>query len=190
MRVISGKAKGHKLKRVPGDSTRPVTDRVKENLFNILGDWVIGTSWLDLFAGTGQVGIEALSRGAEHAVFVDSSRAAIRTIKANLEHTQLSPYASVLHRDAFTILNGGISTPYDVVYVAPPQYKGIWTEALNIVDRLCRTILKSEGLAIVQIDPAEYVELELHNLRIGDRRKYGKTLPCFYETVENYSTSN
>ncbi len=71
MRVISGKARGHRLKRVPGDSTRPITDRVKENLFNILGDWVIGTNWLDLFAGTGQVGIEAISRGAKHAIFVD-----------------------------------------------------------------------------------------------------------------------
>ncbi|HET6445745.1 MAG TPA: 16S rRNA (guanine(966)-N(2))-methyltransferase RsmD [candidate division Zixibacteria bacterium] len=190
MRVISGKAKGHKLRRVPGDSTRPVTDRVKENLFNILGDWVIGTSWLDLFAGTGQVGIEALSRGAEHAVFVDSSRAAIRTIKTNLEHTQLSPNASVLHRNAFTILNGGISTPFDVVYVAPPQYKGIWIETLNIIDGIQQTILESEGLVIVQIDPAEYVDLELQNLSLGDRRKYGKTLLCFYETIEDYSTSS
>ena len=75
-RVISGKAKGKRLKLVPGDTTRPIMDRVKESLFNILGD-IGGTRWLDLFAGTGQVGIEALSRGAAAVVFVDKARAAI-----------------------------------------------------------------------------------------------------------------
>jgi 16S rRNA (guanine(966)-N(2))-methyltransferase RsmD len=81
MRVIGGKAKGRRLKRVPGDTTRPVMDRVKESLFNILGD-VSGERWLDLFAGTGQVGIEALSRGAAEVVFVDKVRPAILTIQA------------------------------------------------------------------------------------------------------------
>lgn len=190
MRVISGKAKGHRLKRVPGDSTRPVTDRVKENLFNILGNWVIGTSWLDLFAGTGQVGIEALSRGADYAVFVDSSREAIRTIRANLDHTRLTARASIIHRDAFTFLKRTPSTPYDAVYVAPPQYKDIWITALNTLDEYQRTILGLEGLVIVQIDPAEYEDLELQNLRLDDKRKYGKTLLCFYEIIANYSTSS
>ncbi|HNS38872.1 MAG TPA: RsmD family RNA methyltransferase, partial [Promineifilum sp.] len=87
-RVISGKAKGRRLKLVPGDTTRPIMDRVKESLFNILGD-IQGTRWLDLYAGTGQVGIEALSRGAAAVVFIDKARAAIQTIRDNLNHTQL-----------------------------------------------------------------------------------------------------
>src|SRR6056300_1621168 len=99
MRVISGSAKGRKLKRVPGDSTRPIMDRVKENLFNILGDFVQGSRWLDLFAGTGQVGIEALSRQASEVVFVDNVYAAIKTIKDNLRHTELAAGAKVLKID-------------------------------------------------------------------------------------------
>ena len=86
-RVISGTAKGRRLKLVPGDTTRPIMDRVKESLFNILGD-VQGMRWLDLYAGTGQVGIEALSRGAAEVVFVDKARADVRTDRDNLTHTQ------------------------------------------------------------------------------------------------------
>src|SRR5690554_4492856 len=104
MRVISGKAKGRKLKLVPGETTRPMMDRVKENLFNILGHGVVGTRWLDMFAGTGQVGIEALSRGASSVVFLDTARPAIRTIHDNLQHTGLSQGAEVLMVDAFGYL--------------------------------------------------------------------------------------
>ena len=89
MRVISGRAKGSRLKKVPGDTTRPIMDRVKESLFNILGNDVRDARWLDLFAGTGQVGIEALSRGASEVVFVDKVRPAILTIQDNLKHTRL-----------------------------------------------------------------------------------------------------
>ena len=96
-RVIAGKAKGRRLKLVPGDTTRPIMDRVKESLFNILGD-VAGTHWLDLFAGTGQVGIEALSRGAATVVFIDSARAAVQTVRDNLATTRLGEGATVLHR--------------------------------------------------------------------------------------------
>ena len=92
-RVISGKARGKRLKLVPGDTTRPIMDRVKENLFNILGV-VNGTRWLDLFAGTGQVGIEALSRGAAEVIFIDKARAAIQTIRDNLAHTRLEDGAN------------------------------------------------------------------------------------------------
>ncbi len=95
MRVITGKAKGRKLQSVPGDSTRPITDRAKEALFSILGDWIVDTHVLDLFGGTGGVGIECLSRGAEHVVFVDQNRNAIETINANLKHTRLEDQATV-----------------------------------------------------------------------------------------------
>jgi 16S rRNA (guanine966-N2)-methyltransferase len=91
-RVISGKARGKRLKLVPGDTTRPIMDRVKESLFNILGV-VSGTRWLDLFAGTGQVGIEALSRGAAAVVFVDSGRAAVQTVRDNLAFTRLDEWS-------------------------------------------------------------------------------------------------
>lgn len=188
MRVIAGRAKGHRLKMVPGDSTRPITDRVKENLFNILGDWVIGTRWLDLFAGTGQVGIEALSRGAEQVVFVDSAKSAIRTVWDNLRWTRLVDEAIVVHRDAFSYLRGGTIRPSDVVYVAPPQYQELWKEVLMVVARKPERYISKGGVVIVQIDPAEYEELGQESLELTDRRTYGRTMLCFYEVKDDHSS--
>jgi 16S rRNA (guanine966-N2)-methyltransferase len=183
MRVIGGSAKGRKLRMVPGDSTRPIMDRVKESLFNILGHDVVDARWLDLFAGTGQVGIEALSRGASSVVFVDSARPAIRTIKANLEHTGLEA-AQVLHMDAFTYLRHFSDEPFNLIYVAPPQYQDIWRQVMLLLDEQPAVYLVQTGIVVAQIDPREYRELELARLRIYDRRRYGSTLLCFYEQCE------
>lgn len=185
MRVISGKAKGRKLKRVPGDTTRPIMDRVKENLFNILGSFVPGTRWLDLFAGTGQVGIEALSRDAAEVVFVDNVSVAVRTIQDNLRHTRLADHARVLKMDAFRYLDAPADAPFDLIYVAPPQYKEIWQEVLKIVDQRPLDYLTAGGLVVVQIDPIEYRELNLAHLAETDQRRYGSTLLCFYEFPVN-----
>src|SRR2546430_635565 len=99
MRVIAGTAKGRQLKLVPGEGTRPIMDRVKEALFNILGDSIDGATFLDLFAGTGSVGIEALSRGAEYAVFVENGRLAVKTIAENLKMTRLEDQARIVRQD-------------------------------------------------------------------------------------------
>ena len=184
MRVISGKAKGRKLKKVPGESTRPIMDRVKENLFNILGNFVPGSRWLDLFAGTGQVGIEALSRGASEVVFVDSVRAAVRTINENLEHTGLAAGASVFQMDAFRYLRTADFAPFDLIFVAPPQYKGLWAKVLEAIDeRPSRYLSAPDGIVVVQIDPREFRELTLQNLALYDQRRYGNTQLCFYQRV-------
>jgi 16S rRNA (guanine966-N2)-methyltransferase len=181
MRIIGGKARGRKLKRVPGDSTRPIMDRVKENLFNILGDFVPGSRWLDLFAGTGQVGIEALSRGADHVVFVDKVTPAIKTVKSNLHLTGLEDGATVLQRDAYRYLEDPLGAPFDLIYIAPPQYKGMWAEILTALDKEPQRYLQAEGLAVVQIDPKEEEPLALTNLVLEDKRRYGSTLLLFYE---------
>ena len=181
MRVISGRAKGRRLKKVPGDTTRPIMDRVKENLFNILGHTVAGTRWLDLFAGTGQVGIEALSRGAAEVVFVDSARPAIRTIQENLRLTRLLEGAQVVPSDAFIYLARPPDTPFDVIYVAPPQYREIWIEVMWVLDKEPATYLSAGGIVVVQIDPKEYRQLELTHLALADQRRYGNTQLCFYE---------
>lgn len=118
LRVIGGEAKGLRLKTVPGDTTRPITDLVKEALFNILGDEVLGAHVLDLFAGTGAVGIEALSRGAESALFLDKSREAVRTIQDNLRTTRLDKKARVLHQDAFFFLSLPPTQAYEMIYIA------------------------------------------------------------------------
>ncbi|MBX3059098.1 MAG: 16S rRNA (guanine(966)-N(2))-methyltransferase RsmD [Anaerolineae bacterium] len=186
MRVIGGKAKGRKLKRVPGDSTRPIMDRVKESLFNILGD-VSGQRWLDLFAGTGQVGIEALSRGAAEVVFVDKMRPAILTIQENLRQTQLTTGAEVRQMDAFVYLQQPPTRPFDLIYIAPPQYKGIWLEALKMVDARPLAFLNPHGLVVVQIDPKERQPVALSSLHLADERRYGNTLLCFYEIGDSFN---
>lgn len=179
-RVVSGKARGIRLKLVPGDTTRPIMDRVKESLFNILGPQH-GTRWLDLFAGTGQVGIEALSRGAAAAVFVDNARAAVQTVRENLAATRLTEGGRVVSSDAFQFLRETSEPPFDVVFIAPPQYREIWEAALTIVDAAADRYLTPEGQVVVQIDPREFRELPLQALILRDKRKYGNTLLCFYE---------
>ena len=182
LRVISGKAKGRKLKLVPGDSTRPVMDKVKESLFNILGESVFDSRWLDLFAGTGSVGIEALSRGAAFCLFLDMNRAAIRTVHENLEITSLGADADVHRTDAFTFLSNDPAPgeAFDVIYVAPPQYKGMWRRALELID-VRPGWLYPDAITIVQIDPDEFEEVGLSSLRLIDQRRYGRTMLCFYE---------
>ena len=181
MRVISGQAKGVRLKRVSGDTTRPIMDRVKESLFNILGN-INNTRWLDLFAGTGQVGIEALSRGASEVVFTDTARAAVQTIQTNLRLTKLADGAEVIGIDAFRYLDKFNGRLFDIIYVAPPQYKGMWLDVLRVVDKRPFTYLTPHGFIIVQIDPKEYQDVALTNLWLEDSRTYGNTQLCFYQT--------
>jgi 16S rRNA (guanine966-N2)-methyltransferase len=184
MRVISGSARGKQLKMVPGDTTRPILDRAKESLFSILHPLIPGTRWLDLFAGTGQVGIEALSRGAAEVVFVDSARPAIRTIHENLQATKLADNALIQQGDAFAYLQRVVAqnlAPFDVIYIAPPQYKKLWVDALKLVDEHAAACLTPGGLVVVQIDPQEADVIPTQQLRLDDERRYGRTLFYFYE---------
>ena len=181
MRVISGSAKGIQLQAVPGSGTRPISDRVKEAVFNILGDSIVESRVLDLFAGTGSVGIEALSRGAEKAVFVEKHSKAIATIRANLRRTAVQAEARVVRADVFKFL-AGTPQPFDLIYIAPPQYQGLWSKALMALDAAPEW-LDPMGLAIVQIFPKEIEPLSLASLRLSEQRKYGSTLLCFYEPL-------
>ena len=180
MRVIAGKAKGRKLRLVPGTGTRPITDRVKENLFNLI-QWDVGDSrFLDLFAGTGAVGIEALSRGAAEVVFLDTSRQAIATIHANLAHCRLDEQATVRRVDAFQYLAADAPEPFDIIYIAPPQYKELWSKALTLLDEHMNWLAEG-GVAIAQIHPKEFQPPALSSLVLVDQRTYGSTTLCFYE---------
>lgn len=179
MRVITGSAKGHTLKAVPGEGTRPILDRVKESLFNILGADVRGKTFLDLYAGTGSVGIEALSRGATHCVFIDRARKAVQTIHRNLEATKLADRAEVIQDDAFHFVRAvSGERRFDYIYVAPPQYRSLWSETLLALDDCA--LLAPRGTVIVQLDPKEAEPLSLDNLYLFDRREYGNTLLLFF----------
>lgn len=182
MRVIAGKAKGRRLKSVPGSGTRPITDRAKSALFSILGADVVGCRFLDLFAGTGSVGIEALSRGAAEAVFVEKSRTALRTVRTNLAHTGLTEESRVERADVFEFL-ARPPTPFDYAYVAPPQYRGLWVDTLRALDRQTGWLYE-DGWVIVQIHPREYEELPLKTLVQFDQRTYGSVMLCFYRRAD------
>jgi 16S rRNA (guanine966-N2)-methyltransferase len=181
LRVISGQAKGRKLKDVPGDTTRPVTDRVKEALFNILAGDVQDSHWWDLFGGTGAVGIEALSRGAAFVRFSELNRLPIETIQNNLQTTGFSSRAEIRRGDAFNMLAATPDRPFEYIYIAPPQYKEMWSQALSLVDKNPGWLNKDGAWVIVQIHPREYQAMDLVNLDEFDRRKYGSTLLVFYE---------
>jgi len=182
VRVIAGSAKGTPLQPVPGTGTRPISDRVKESLFNILGGEVEGARVLDLFAGTGSVGIEALSRGAEQATFVEKHPKAAAIIRANLQRTRLQAGGTVVQNDVFRFLSGP-PTPFDLVYIAPPQYQGLWLKALLAIDANPGW-LEPAGQVVVQIFPKELEAARLTFLEMADQRQYGSTLLCFYEPLE------
>ncbi len=183
LRIIGGIARGRRIRSVPGDTTRPITDKVRQALFNIIGSDIQGATFLDLFAGTGSVGIEALSRGAEHVQFVELSRKAASIIRENLQSTGLENGADVAHTDAFDLLERPAICQFDYIYIAPPQYKEMWSKALRLLDNHLEW-LSEDAWVIVQIHPIEYVsigeKLPIINLVEFDKRSYGSTILVFY----------
>jgi 16S rRNA (guanine966-N2)-methyltransferase len=179
-RVITGTAKGRRLAMVPGKGSRPIGDRVKESLFNIIGTLIQDSRFLDLFAGTGSVGIEALSRGAAACIFLDNDSKAIKTIEANIERTGFYENSFIILRDAFEFLQGESADAFDFVYVAPPQNLQLWKKALLIIDN-SPNWLNPDAWVIAQMHPDEYEQLGLKHLEEFDQRRYGNTLLVFFE---------
>ena len=182
MRVVSGQAKGRRLKSPRTAGTRPILDRVKTALFDILSTRVEDARFLDLFAGTGGVGIEALSRGAASATFIEMNASVLKLVRENLQITSLAERAETLHIDAFKFLQVYAGEKYDIVYVAPPQYKRMAARALGLLDS--SPLVADTGLVIVQIFPKErdvVAAVALSRLALTDERRYGSTLLMFYE---------
>ncbi len=178
LRVISGSAKGRRLLSVKGQLTRPITDRVKESLFDIIGADVAGSRWWDVFAGTGAIGIEALSRGASFARFTDLNREPIETIKSNLANTRLAALGDVRRADAFKLIPSPADRQFDYVYIAPPQFEELWSRALIGLDAN-PAWLSADAWVIVQISPKEDRQLPLKSLEQIDARVYGSTALLF-----------
>jgi len=152
MRVIAGKARRLILKSVPGFDTRPTIDKIKETLFNILAPYISGSSFLDLFSGSGSIGIEALSRGASLCAFVDNDPKAVRCIKENLDHTHLGEDALVIPKNALAAINE-LSIKrirFDIVYMDPP-YKAEYEEP--VLEALARSgIIDADTMIIIEAD--------------------------------------
>lgn len=173
MRIITGSARGCRLKTPKGQATRPTSDRIKESLFNILGQKVCGRKVLDIFAGTGNLGLEALSRGAASACFVDQATAAL--IRENAVHTRLQDKAAVHGCDVFAQLSrfsqGGES--FDLIFCDPPYHKGLAWRALTFFDE--STVLAHAGILVVEHGADENDMPELSELHCVLNRRYGRT---------------
>lgn len=182
MRVVAGKARSLQLMAVPGMDVRPTTDRIKETLFNMITNEVPGSRFLDLFAGSGAIGIEALSRGAEKAVFVDKSRAAIQCIQKNLEHVKMSKDATVLQLDALASISRleQKKEQFDVIFMDPPYDCMLEKQVLlRLADS---TIVTENTLIIVEASLAtEFDYLEENGYRVRKDKLYKTNRHMFIE---------
>ncbi len=181
MRVISGIARGTKLSSIESLSTRPTLDRVKESLFNIIQNKIEDTIILDLFAGSGAIAIEFLSRGARQAYLCENNHAAIKMIYANLEKTRLKEKATVITRDyqkAIEICKKD-NIQFDTIYLDPPYQTNFAIQATKKI--LSLDLLKEKGTIIIETDDEkrELLELEELDIKIEDIRKYGRASLIF-----------
>ena len=175
MRVIAGSARRLQLVTPPGMNTRPTTDRIKETLFNMLQIHLGGSVFLDLFAGSGGIGIEALSRGAKHACFAENAKEALTCIKANLNHTKLADRATVYGMDVSAALTRMQTEKrrFDIVFMDPPYGRGLEVSALLALARF--GLLAEDAIVIVETALGEQIEgLESMGYRV-DRIKEYKT---------------
>ena len=180
MRVVAGVARGMPLSAPRGDRTRPITDRVKETLFAILGERVPGSRVLDLYAGSGAIGIEALSRGAEHADFVERDRAALAAIRANVERTGLAAGATVHGSDVERFL-ARASGPWNIAILDPPY------EVRAIVSPLRAVVPSLAPGASVVIKHFWRVEApEVEGLDVTRQRRFGETMLTFLEARDEW----
>lgn len=178
MRVIAGAAKGVPLRSPSSPGTRPIGDRPKEALFSILMPRLPGSRFLDLFAGTGAVGIEALSRGAGSATFVEWDREALGDLRANLDRTRQRARARVVPADVFAFLRRP-PEPFDLVFAAPPQWRGLWEETIRTLDGEPGW-LADGGVAVMHCDPKEVRDVELVSLERFSARRYGNATFLFH----------
>ena len=179
MRVITGSARGRKLVTREGEETRPTPERVKEALFNIIQFQVEGRRVLDAFAGSGQLGIEALSRGAAHADFLDQSRESVAVIQKNLAETGLSEQAEVYQTDALVFLMRK-NAPYDLCFLDPPYRTGLLQKALP----LCAECMNPGGIIICEHPTDEKLPEQAGKFQKGREYRYGKILLTTYTCEE------
>ncbi|NLI91390.1 MAG: 16S rRNA (guanine(966)-N(2))-methyltransferase RsmD [Peptococcaceae bacterium] len=181
MRVIAGNWKGRRLKSVKGMQTRPTANKVKGAIFNILSDKVINARVLDLFAGTGSLAIEALSRGAAKAVLVEKNSSAWETIHENLHLLGADEKFALLRMDAFSFLNHN-TEEFDLIFLDPPYHQGMINKVLSYLNR--RPILHPKGVIIIETASDEEIGQDLFPYEIMIEREYGDTKLWFLQETE------
>ena len=189
LRVIFGRAKGLKLLTLEGSSTRPTTDRVKENLFNIIAPYIADSNVLDLFAGSGSLGIEALSRGATSAVFSDQSEKSVEIIKKNLEHTKFLDNSEVFMGEAQIILKklSQQSKKFDIIFLDPPYKNEIVPKTLQALE--LNGVLEDRVLIVAETDIDDELPNEIGTLIVSKIQIYGKTKLTFFKRVLGFHGS-
>ncbi len=187
MRVISGSARGLKLRAPKGIKTRPTTDRIKESFFNIINPYLYECRFLDLFSGSGAIGIEALSRGAQKAVFVDSGRESIEVIRANIEAARLSDRASVVDSDVFAAVSrlGSKNDRFDIIFMDPPYSKGLVEKTLRAV--LNADILVPDGFIVAE-QAAGDERPDIEGLEIYRIKDYKTTKMLYIRRIDEKSS--
>ncbi|MGH2331028.1 16S rRNA (guanine(966)-N(2))-methyltransferase RsmD [Thermoanaerobacter mathranii] len=183
MRIIAGKLRGRKIKSIEGNEVRPTADRVKESLFNILMNKIEGSVFLDLFAGTGNIGIEALSRGAQFCYFVDKSLKSVKCIRENVAELNLIPFAKILHRDVLKVIEilDQSNTKFDIIFLDPPYYQNLAEKTLIKLGKA--KLLKRGGIIIAEHHKNDKVKETYGNLVKIRENKYGETILSFYKEV-------
>ena len=180
MRIVSGKYRGRLLRAVRGQDVRPTSDRLRETLFNILAPNVVGSRFLDLCAGSGAVGIEALSRGAAHATFVEQSRSACSVIRENLSSLSIEAEATVLCRDAAQAIRslGGRGDQFDIIFFDPPYSSGIYSQTLNMIEK--NQVAADGGLVVVEHRAKTPPGTDFGGLKMYRELKQGESALTFY----------
>ncbi len=182
MRIISGEWKGRRLKTVKGNQVRPTSDKVKGAIFNILGDKIVGSKILDLFAGTGSLSLEALSRGADQAVLIEKNREACGIIRDNLQMIGVQERVKLYNMDAFSYLKQQQHERYDLLFVDPPYRQGFTDKILFLVKN--SSILNPEGVIIIETDSKEEIPDDLGLLEVRIIKEYGDTKLWFLQRRE------
>lgn len=180
MRVITGTARGRKLKDLPGRDTRPTTDKVKESIFNIVQFDVEGRRVLDLFAGTGQLGIEALSRGAERCVFVDASRAAAAVVKENVAAIGFEAQSRVVQSDALSFLSS-CREKFALAFLDPPYASNLLDEALTRIAEI--DIMLENGIIVCESAVDKLLPTLPEPYKMGREYRYGKIKLTLYHRM-------
>ncbi len=183
MRIIGGKAKGTKLYTLEGDNTRPTLDRVKESLFNIIQRDIPESIFLDLFSGSGAIGLEAVSRGAKKAILCDKSKEAISIIKKNIEKTHLENQIELYQLPFEKLLNDKIEEKIDIIYIDPPYKTDFVYNAIKII--LDKNLINENSIVIIETDEEERIikQIEKLNIEIVNQRKYGRAHLIFIKKV-------
>lgn len=179
MRIISGTARGTKLYTLEGQATRPTLDRVREALFNIIQSEIPNSIFLDLFSGSGAIGLEAASRGTKKVILCDKSKEAIKIINKNIEKTHLKEKVEVYNLDYEILLNKKIKEKIDVVYIDPPYDSDFAVKSIELI--INKKLVNENSTIIIETDDEKRIleKLEKIQIEITDKRKYGRAILIF-----------